>query len=186
MAKKDNVRGDHNTFNAGSMLVKFVQNNYNKVPGGLAPADDDDYTEYEEVDVRKTAESFIKEEPNFYQTGRFLKGVLCEDWFEEVRTHQRYTKKWREAFVDALLYSDYGWDIAKAWEDKNRREALKGYIVGCLKYCNVISGAYDQIAKLMGYDDESYRTFSRSLERGKKKPFYPWIEDYVEESKIEQ
>lgn len=180
------MRGDHNTFNAGSMLVKFVQNNYNRVPGGWASADDDDYTEYEEVDARKTADPFIKEEPNYFQAGRFLKSVLCEDWFEEVRTHKRYTTNWRNEFVDALLESDYGWDIAKAWEDENRREALKGYLVGCLKDCNVISGAYDQIARLMGYGDDNYRSFSRSLERGRKKPFYSWIEEYVEGSKIEQ
>ena len=94
MAKKDNVRGDHNTFQAGSMLVKFVQNNYNKVPGGWAPADDDDYTEYEEVDPRKTAQEFVDNEPNYFQAGRFLKAVLNGEWFEEVRTHKRYTKKW--------------------------------------------------------------------------------------------
>lgn len=185
MAKKDNVRGDHNTFQAGSMLVKFVQNNYNKVPGGWAPADDDDYTEYEEVDPRKTAQEFVDNEPNYFQAGRFLKAVLNGELFEEVRTHKRYTKKWREAFVDALLKSDYSWGIAKAWEDQNKREPLKGYVVGCLKDAEVISGAYDQIAKLMGYDDNSYRSFSRNLGRGKKQPYSLWIKDYVEKSKLE-
>ena len=186
MAKKDDVKGDHNVFQAGSMMVKFVQNNYNKVPGGWAPADEDDYTEYEEVDARKTAREFTAEEPNFFQAGRFLKGVLNGQWFDEVRTHQRYTRKWREAFVDALLESDYGWDIAKARENKDKRESLKGYVVGCLKDAGVISGAYDVIARLMGYDDNSYRTFSRYLGRGKNQDYYQWIKDYVEKSKLEQ
>lgn len=186
MAKKDNVRGDHNTFQAGSMLVKFVQNNYNKVPGGWAPADDDDYSEYEEVDPHKTAQEFVDNEPNYFQAGRFLKSVLNDDWFEEVRTHQRYTKKWREAFVEALLKSEYGWEIAKAWEDGNKREPLKGYVVGCLKDAGVISGAYDQIAKQMGYDEDSYRTFSRNLGRGKNQPYNLWIKEYVENSKVEK
>ena len=184
MAKKDNVRGDHNVFQAGSMLVKFVQNNYNKVPGGWAPADDDDYTEYEEVDARGTAEEFVNDEPNFFQAGRFLKGVLNAEWFEEVRTHSRYTKKWIEDFVDALLDSDFGWDIAKAWEDRNKREPLKAYVVGCLKEAGVISGAYDQIAKEMGYEDNTYRSFSRNIGRGKDQAYAEWIKDYVEQSKI--
>ena len=186
MAKKDNVKGDHNEFHAGSMMVKFVQNNYNKVPGGWAPADgDDDYTEYEEVDAGKTAEPFVKQEPNYFQAGRFLKNVLKDKWFEEVRTHQRYTSKWREAFVDALLDSDYRREIAKAYKDKYKRESLKGYVVGCLKDTGVISGAYDVIARQMGYNEESYRTFSRYLGRGKNQDYFSWIKDYVEKSKLE-
>ena len=186
MAKKDNVKGDHNVFQAGSMMVKFVQNNYNKVPGGWAPTDDEDYTEYEEVDSRKTAQTVVGEEPNFFQAGRFLKDELSGDWFDEVRSHIRYTKKWRNEFVDALLESDYGWDIAKAWEDKNKREPLKGYVIGCMKDSGVIKGAYDQIAKQMGYDDDGYRSFSRNLGRGKRQPYSLWIQEYVEKSKIEQ
>lgn len=185
MAKKDNVKGDYNEFHAGSMMVKFVQNNYNKVPGGWASADDDDYTEYEEVDARKTAQEVEDEEPNCYPAGRFLKEVLKGKWFEEVRTHQRYTSKWREAFVDALLDSDYRRDIAKAYKDKYKRESLKGYVVGCLKDAGVISGTYDGIARQMNYSENSYRTFSRYLGRGKNQDYFEWIKDYVEKSKLE-
>ena len=185
MAKKDNVKGDYNEFHAGSMMVKFVQNNYNKVPGGWASADDDDYTEYEEVDARKTAQEVEDEEPNCYPAGRFLKEVLKGKWFEEVRTHQRYTSKWREAFVDALLDSDYRRDIAKAYKDKYKRESLKGYVVGCLKDAGVISGTYDGIARQMNYSEDSYRTFSRYLGRGKNQDYFEWIKDYVEKSKLE-
>ena len=185
MAKKDNVKGDYNEFHAGSMMVKFVQNNYNKVPGGWASADDDDYTEYEEVDARKTAQEVEDEEPNCYPAGRFLKEVLNGKWFEEVRTHQRYTSKWREAFVDALLDSDYRREIAKAYKDKYKRESLKGYVVGCLKDAGVISGTYDGIARQMDYSEDSYRTFSRYLGRGKNQDYFEWIKDYVEKSKLE-
>lgn len=184
MAKKerDNVRGDHNTFQAGSMMVKFVQNNYNKVPGGWAPADEDDYCDYEEVDPRKTADGVMGNEPNYFQAGRFLKSVLNGDWFEEVRTHSKYTKKWREGFVEALIDSDYGWDIAVMWSDQSKREVLKAYIVGCLKDSGVISGAYDQIARQMGYD-ESYRSFSRNIGRGKNQEYFQWTLNYVAENK---
>lgn len=185
MAKKDNVKGDYNEFHAGSMMVKFVQNNYNKVPGGWAPADDDDYTEYEEVDAMKTAQKVEDEEPNCYPAGRFLKEVLNGKWFEEVRTHQGYTSKWREAFVDALLDSDYRREIAKAYKDKYKRESLKGYVVGCLKDAGVISGTYDGIARQMNYSEDSYRTFSRYLGRGKNQDYFLWIKDYVEKSKLE-
>ena len=186
MAKKDNVKGDHNEFHAGSMMVKFVHNNYNKVPGGWASEEEDDYTEYEEVDARKTAQEFEEQEPNYYQAGRFLKEVLNGKWFEEVRTHQRYTINWRETFVDALLASEYGWDIAKAWEDEDKREPLKAYVVGCLKDTHVISGTYDGIARMMGYGEKSYRRFSRNMGRGKNQDYFEWIKDYVEKSKLEQ
>lgn len=186
MTKKDNVKGDYNEFHAGSMMVKFVQNNYNKVPGGWAPAEEDDYSEYEEVDAGKTAEEFFNQEPNRFQTGMFLKEVLKGNWFEEVRTQQRYTEQWRNAFVDALLESDYGWDIAKTWERKRKRESLKGYIVGCLKDTDVISGTYDGIARVMGYGEKSYRSFSKYLGRGKNQIFFEWIKEYVEKSKLGQ
>lgn len=132
----------------------------------------------------------VEEEPNLFQTGRFLRKVLVpkdgNKWFDKVRTHHRYTEKWREAFVDALLASEYGWDIAKTWEKKRKRESLKGYVVGCLKDTGVISGTYDGIAKVMGYGEESYRSFSRYLGRGKNQIFFEWIKDYVEKSKLGQ
>ena len=128
----------------------------------------------------------MREEPNYYQAGRFLTEVLNGKWFEEVRTHQRYTSKWRKAFVDALLASDYGRDIAKTREDKDKREPLKAYVVGCLKDAGVISGTYDGIARVMGYDEESYRSFSRNLGRGKNQDYFLWIKAYVEKSRLEQ
>ena len=174
--KKDHVRGDHNVFQAGSMQVKFIQNNFPHLRGDWHQFDDDDdFTEFEEI-----KESFKKrkEEPNYFQTGRFLKRILNEDWFDELRTHQRYTHKWREAMVDALLESEWKDTVAEAWEDKGKRETLKCYIVGALKDAGVIKGKYDAIAKRMGYE-EDYRTYSRYLGRGKQQPYYDWIYDYV-------
>ena len=96
--------------------------------------------------------------------------------------NSKYTKKWREGFVEALIDSDYGWDIAVMWSDQSKREVLKAYIVGCLKDSGVISGAYDQIARQMGYD-ESYRSFSRNIGRGKNQEYFQWILNYVAENK---
>lgn len=79
-----------------------------------------------------------------------------------------------------------GREIAKAWENKDKRESLKGYVVGCLKDAGVISGTYDGIAKQMDYNEDSYRTFSRYLGRGKNQDYFLWIKDYVEKSKLEQ
>lgn len=183
MKKGDKVKGDHNVFQAGSMMVKFVQNNYNKVPGGWASADDEDYTEYEEVDPRNTAKKFMDEEPNFFQTGRYLKAVLNGKWFDEMRTKNEYTQKWRDDFVESLLDSDYGWEIATMWEDQSRRETLKAHIVGCLKDAGVLDAAYDQIARALGYGGEDYRTFSRNIGRCKKQAYYLWILEYVQKGK---
>lgn len=179
MAKeKDNVKGDHIVMQAGSMMVKMYQNNFPEQRGDWRRCanDDDDYVEYEEV--ASYTGSKRDEEPNYFQTGRFLKRILNEDWFDEVRTGMVFTKSWREKLVDDLLESKWKDAVAEMWEDKGKRESLKGNIVGTLKDAGVIAGSYDSIARAMGYEDD-YRTLSRYMSRAKKQPFYDWITDYV-------
>ena len=84
---KDNVKGDHNVFQAGSMMVKLYQINYPNARGSWVN-DDEDFTEYEEV---KVDFNIGKEEPNYFQTGRFLKRIINDDWFYELRTNKRFT-----------------------------------------------------------------------------------------------
>jgi hypothetical protein len=178
MTRKESKKGDHNVFQAGSMMIKFYQNNYHHIKGAWTGEDESDYTEYEEIKDSWTLRKGRKEEPNYFQTGRFLKRILDEEWFEELRTDKRFTCKWREQFVDNLMESEWKDVIGEAWMDKDRRETLKGYIVGSLKDAGVICGKYDEIAKVMGYE-EDYRTFSSYLGRGKKQPFFDWICVYV-------
>lgn len=178
MARKDKTNGDHNTFEAGSMMIKFYQNNYHHIKGSWTGEDDGDYTEYEEIKDEWVLKRCHKEEPNYFQTGRFLKRILNDEWFEDLCTDKRFMGKWREQFVDDLMESEWKDVLGEAWMDVDRRETLKGNVVGALKDAGVICGKYDEIAKVMGYK-EDYRTFSSYLGRGKKQPFYGWIYEYV-------
>ena len=165
-------------FQAGSMQVKFIQNNYPHLRGDWHKFDDDDdFTEFEEI---KASAKKCREEPNYFQTGRFLKRILNEEWFDELRTHQRFTHKWREAMVDALMESEHKDLLGEMWEDLNKREKLKGYVIGCLKDAHVIDGSYDGIARCLGYEKTEARTLSRYMSDGKKQPFYDWILNFCD------
>ena len=144
-----------------------------KVPHEIAL---DEYVEYEEMS--SYAGKKRKEEPNYFQTGRFLKRVIAEAWFEELRTDKRFTTGWREKLVDALTESKWKDTVAEMWEDKDKRETLKGFFVGALKDAGVIDSSYDALAQAMGYE-ENYRTFSKYMSRAKKQAFHEWIMEYV-------
>ena len=176
--EKDNVKGDHIVMQAGSMMVKMYQNNFPGQRGDWRRSDinDEDFVDYEEV--TSCMGSTRKEEPNYFQTGRFLKKILKGGWFDDVRTALEYTESWRDRFVDDLLVSQWKDIIAEIWEDKAKRESLTGNIVGALKDAGVIAGSYDSIARAMGYE-EGYRRLSRYMSRAKKQPFYNWIIDYM-------
>ena len=173
---KDRVKGDHNVFQAGSMMVKFCQNNYHHIRGTWTNEEDEDYTEFEEVapDTPVSAE-----EPNYFQTERFLRRIMEEEWFEDLRTNVCYNNRWREGFITDFMDSQWKREIALMWEKRDKREKLKGYIMGCLKDAEVISGTYDAIARYAGYEGTEARTFSRYMSDGKRQHFYEWIEDYV-------
>lgn len=172
---KDNVKGDHNVFQAGSMMVKLYQINYPNARGSWVN-DDEDFTEYEEV---KVDFNIGKEEPNYFQTGRFLKRIINDDWFYELRTNKRFTMKWCETLVDDLVDSEWKIEVGDLWENRSKREMLKGYFLGCLKDAGVIKGSYDFIARCVGYEGRESRTFSRYMSAGKKQCFYDWIAFYV-------
>jgi hypothetical protein len=180
MAKTDRVNGDHNTFQAGSMMVKFYQTNYHHVKGTWTGESDDDYTEFEEI--KDDPRNKKKEEPNYFQTGRFLKRVCYGDWFLLMRTDKRYTENWISKLIDALMLTAWKEQLAEMWEDKDRRELLKGYVIGCLKDAGVIEGSYDAIARSMGYDKKD-RKLSRYMSDGKKQGFHDWMVDYVIQGK---
>ena len=75
MTRKESKKGDHNVFQAGSMMIKFYQNNYHHIKGSWTGEDDGDYTEYEEIKDEWVLKKSHKEEPNYFQTGRFLKRI---------------------------------------------------------------------------------------------------------------
>ncbi len=178
MAKTDRVNGDHNTFQAGSMMVKFYQTNYHHVKGTWTGENDDDYTEFEEI--KDDPRNKKKEEPNYFQTGRFLKRVCYGDWFVALRTDKMYTEKWLSKLIDALMLTAWKEQIAEMWENKNKRDKLMGYIIGSLNDAEVLKGSYGVISRYMGYEN---RKVSRYMSEGKKQDFHDWIVDYVIQGK---
>ena len=99
-----------------------------------------------------------------------------------MRTDKSYTEKWISKLIDALLLTAWKDQLAEMWEDKDRRELLKGYVIGCLKDAGVIKGSYDAISRCMGYEKKD-RKLSRYMSDGKKQDFHDWIVDYVIQGK---
>ena len=127
----------------------------------------------------KTAE----QELNLFAPKKHLQELLKGAWFAEVRTAEKYDAAWTDGFIEALMASEYGEDIAHAWAVKGAREKknqLKGYVVGLLKDVDVLEGSYDAIAEKVGITSEA-RTFSRYMGRGKKQPYADWVREYVAE-----
>lgn len=111
-----------------------------------------------------------------------LKMMLGGEWFKEVRTDECFDEEWIKYFVNALDESEFMEAIAKDWAKsgtRNKRDMIKGYIVGLLKDAGVIKGkSYDDIARKIGIMENS-RTFSRHMSDGKKQPYADWVKNYV-------
>lgn len=129
-----------------------------------------------------------------------LKSFLKEPWFDKYsRDKKKYTAEWRENFIDALLdHEQYGKMIVDDWDfsARNRRDIIKGGIVGCLKLAGVFKDKlsnlglartilYPNLAQLP--DDKESRkarhkksnTLSNYIRQGIKQEYYYWVDDYV-------
>lgn len=121
-----------------------------------------------------------KEQLNFFAPKKNLKVLLAEEWFGVLTTDEKcYNQQWKERFVDALMGSQWGEQIARDWAVGDKRLTLKCMIIGCLKDAGALKGSYNQIAKLLDMDDENPATLAKYLGMGKKQPFAEWIADYV-------
>lgn len=129
------------------------------------------------------------EELNYFAPTNSLQRLFKQPWFAEVRTSERYDAAWTDAFVEALMGSEQGEQIARDWAVQGKRERkaqVKGHVVGLLKDAGVLKGSYGSIAKKVGVivNEESkkdpYKTFADYLARGKKQPFAEWVKEYVE------
>ena len=144
--------------------------------------------ETEVVEEVKDSEGDNKKEPenpqkelNFFAPKKNLQELLKQAWFAEVRTDAKYDAQWTDGFVEALMASEHGEGIARQWAVKgarNKRNQLKGYVVGLLKDEGVLKDSYDAIAAKIGITEKS-RTFSRAMGDGKKQPYADWVKAYV-------
>lgn len=127
------------------------------------------------------ADAQRKEELNLFAPKKHLQELLKGAWFAEVRTAEKYDAAWTDGFMEALMASEFGEGIARQWAVKGAREKknqLKGYVVGLLKDAGVLRGSYDAIAARVGITSEA-RTFSRYMGKGKRQPYAEWVREYV-------
>lgn len=121
-----------------------------------------------------------EEQLNLFAPTKHLTLLLQEEWFELLTTNENlYVQQWKECFVEALMASEWGKQIARDWAVSEKRLSLKCMIVGCLKDAGVIKGSYNQIAKLLDFDGEKTDTLAKYLGMGKKQPYADWVSDYV-------
>lgn len=117
---------------------------------------------------------------NLFAPAKHLKLLLQEEWFAVLTTDdKRYNGAWAECFVDALMASAWGEQIARDWAVKDKRLTLKCMIVGMLKDAGVLRGSYSQIAKLLNMDGENADTLAKYLGLGKKQAYADWITEYT-------
>ena len=117
-----------------------------------------------------------------------LQHLLKQPWFAETCGGERYDTAWTDAFVEALMGSEYGEGIARDWAVqglRGRKVQLRGYVVGLLKDAGVLKGSYRAIAAKVGIvvnegnKNDPYRTFADYMGRGKKQPYAQWVKEYV-------
>ena len=118
---------------------------------------------------------------NYYAPAVQLKNLLHQAWFAMLATdRQRFDAGWTDAFVEALMASEWRDEIAGCWAVSDKRLTLKCMIVGVLKDAGVVRGSYNAIAKELDLDGENPATLAKYLGMGKKQPFADWIIDYVD------
>jgi len=129
----------------------------------------------------QTEQTVTEDGPNYFAPAKNLRELLKQPWFMELRTKNDYNGKWTDAFVAALMASEWKDSIATDWAIQGKRtkvNQIKGHIVGLLADNGVLKGTYDSIAAQVGVT-KNPRTFSRYMGEGKSQPYAEWVKDYI-------
>ena len=131
-----------------------------------------------EEDVKPQAAE--EEEKNCFAPMKNLEMLLKRDWFKVWRTNDKYTAKWIDGLVEALMESEWKDLIADEWSVKDKRLMLKCKIIGVLIDAGVLRGNYNQLSKVLP-DKEGKKAASLAeyMGKGKKEPYADWIIAYV-------
>lgn len=140
-------------------------------------------TQYDVVSSEDTPKPSAKEEEklNYFAPTKNLQELLKMGWFKELRAKEEYDEQWTDDFIAALMGSEWKDDIARDWAIKGKREKknqIKGYVIGLLVDAGVIKGSYQSVATLAGVIDND-RTFAKYMGEGKKQPYSEWVKEYV-------
>ena len=120
------------------------------------------------------------ENPNVFGIVNSMTRLMQQAWFKEFRTDKKYDAAWIEKFVSELLASEYQQELLEIWKDADKRLTLKGNIIGCLNKAGIIKGSDLSIAAaIMQGQDKDNKTFASYMGRGRKRPFFDWICEYV-------
>lgn len=141
----------------------------------------------DEMNLEEQVSEVVQEEQeglNFDSPRISLQQMLKNPWFADMRSDERYDETWTDAFVEALMGSEFGEGIAREWNNGGKLDRctqIKGYVLGLLKDAGVLKGSYDAIAEKVNLIDKP-RTFSRYMSDGKKQPYALWVKEYVGKS----
>lgn len=164
--KEDNAKQNRTSFLKYMHKINLAQEEYQRLKTEQQAAADTPQPQREQL--------------NFFAPTKHLTLLLQEEWFSLLTTNEAlYNQHWKERLVGELMQSEWGKQIARDWAVSEKRLTLKCMIVGCLKDAGVIKGSYNQIAKLLDFDDENTATLAKYLGMGKKQPYADWISDYV-------
>ena len=136
----------------------------------------------------ETAPPTEAEELNYDAPKINLQQLLKRPWFAEARSDEKYDAAWTDAFMEALIGSEFGEGIARDWAVhglRERKNQMRGYVVGLLKDAGVLKGSYRTIAAQVGIvvgeenKNNPYKTFADYMCRGKRQPYAQWVKGYV-------
>lgn len=96
----------------------------------------------------------------------------CEDALCE-----GYNMDWLANYITDLMNSNFKDEIARDWAIVNKRNTLKGIIIGALKEAKVFKGNNSSIAKLLNSED--YKTLAKYMGKAKSHVIGEWTMDYV-------
>ena len=108
-----------------------------------------------------------------------LSKMLGEEWFKKNRADAKYNEQWAEKFIEGLLGSEFGLQIAKYWKDCGNQ--IKGYVIGCLKEAGVFKEnvSNDSLARDAGIMSNT-RTFGKYIgKESLEQPYAEWIKEHV-------
>ena len=126
----------------------------------------------------KNPEAAEPEQLNYFAPTKNLKVLLAQEWFKVLTTDENhYTEQWTVQFVDALMHSEWGEQIARDWAIKDKRQTIKCMIIGALKDAGVLKGSYNFIANQL--DKENAATLAKYMGQGKKQPYAEWVHSHI-------
>lgn len=129
-------------------------------------------------EAAKNPETSELEQLNFFAPTKNLEVLLTQEWFKVLTTDENhYTEQWTVQFVDALMHTEWGEQIARDWAIPEKRQTIRCMIIGTLKDAGVLKGSYNFIANQL--DKDNAATLAKYMGLGKKQPYAEWVHSQI-------